>query len=141
MSTPVVVIYNYLNDLGLLGEWVDSESTTQFAPVTQLRELQEVNLDDADRCLLIKSSGSGGGDRYVSMPTYTIASIGKVNETSVYAEEYANEIYAALLLFESTDCVISMEPMGNVSGLMKTGSSRPVHDMEFSVKVDSGLFG
>lgn len=141
MNTPIQTLYYYLKEQGLFNDWVDSEGATQSAPVVQLREFQDNTLDDNDRCLLIKVSGSGGGDRYVSMPTILFASFGKVGETPVYAEEYANKIYAALLLFNATDCLISVEPMGNVSGLFRTGSNRPVHDMEFSSKVDSGLLG
>ena len=139
--TPIQTLYTYLNDAGLFNDWVDSQGATQPPPVVQMRWLDEeaANVSSSDRVLLIKTAATGGGNRYVSEPVFLFAILGTVGESSIYAEDYAELLYSALLNFTHADCIISIDPVGRINGPYKMASGRFVHDMEFSSKVDSGL--
>lgn len=138
MNTPIQTMQLWIREQGLLDEWESSNGATQEPFIPQLRLFNETVLDSDSRCLLIKISGSGGGNRYVSKPTILFSILGKVGENAVYAEEFANKVYAALLDFEFADSVISIDPLGGVNGALLTESNRPVYDMEFTTKIDSG---
>jgi len=138
--TPIQTLQLYLEGEGLFGDWQAPDETTQPAPELQTRILKEADIDNNKRILLIKSI-SNTGTRYVSEPVFLFSIMGKVGESEIYAETYANLIYAALLDFDHADCVISIDPLSPVNGAYLMESGRPVFDCEFTTKVDSGHFG
>lgn len=138
-NTPIITLYNYLNDAGLLGAWTGPGGSTQPAPTVQTRLLEEEEVPSNERLLLIKSVSAGSGTRFTSDPVFVFAIMGKVGEPPVFAETYAELLYAALLEFDHADCVISIDPIGRINGAYKMASGRPAYDMEFTVVVDSGV--
>lgn len=138
MNTPIQALYLYLENTGVLSSWTGPDGEIQDTPVVQTRLLKESDAKKSQRIFLIKNSSGGSGNRFVSMPVFTFAVMGKPGEDSVFAETYANLIYDILLDFDFADCVIGIDPIGGVNGPYLTESSRPVYDMEFMVKVDSG---
>jgi hypothetical protein len=139
--TPIITLYDYLDGQGFFADWESSTGSTQPKPVVQMRLLEEEAVDANKRILLIKTVSSGSGDRYTSDPVFVFAVMGKVGESAIYAEDYAELIYKSLLNFTNAGCVISIDPLGRINGAYKMDSGRTVYDMEFTVKVDSGHIG
>lgn len=149
MTTPIQVIYDYLEENGLFDAWEDSEGEAQSAVEVQTRDLNENCIDKDKMFILIKQNG-GSSDIYTGEPVFTFAVFTKVDQPSVYAEDYANLVYAALLNMDTyvnevgqggyDSCVISVDPVTPVNGAFKSESGRNVYDTEWVLRVDSGRF-
>lgn len=139
-NTPIQTLYLYLQSEGLFSAWIGPDNSNQPAPEVQMRLFEEKDVESNKRILLIKSVGNSG-DRYVSEPTFLFAIMGKVGESAVFPETYANLIYSALLDFTNEGCVISIDPISPVNGAYLMESGRATYDCEWAVKVDSGHVG
>jgi len=148
--TPIQVIYNYLDSLhfeyeagkywyGINATWTGPDGSTQPSPILQMRLLEEEKAQPNQRMLLIKTVSAGSGTRFTSDPVFVFAVMGKAGEPPIFAETYAELLYAALLRFDESGCVISTKPVGRIGGPYKQASGRCIYDMEFIISVDSGI--
>lgn len=148
--TPIQTLYTYLSTLnfeyepskfwgGITSTWLAPNGLTQPKPFLQMRLLEEEKVPASERLLLIKNVSAGSGTRFASDPVFVFAIMGKVGEPPAFAETYAELLYAALLEFNTADCIVGIKPMGRIGGPYKTDSSRCVYDMEFMVTVESGV--
>jgi len=140
MTNEVKVIAQYLVDQGLIAPWIGPDNVPQPAPKLQTHWLDESKIPDGERCLFIRNTSAGGGNRFVSSPIITIAFMSKTTgDAPVYCEHYMQTIYDTLLAFDCADGILNIEPMGGVGGPYQMGSGRFVYDAEWGVGVESGL--
>lgn len=140
MTNEVQLLAQYLVEQGLISQWVGPDNISQPAPKLQTRWLDESKIPDSERCLFIRNTSAGGGDRFVSSPVVTIAFMSKTTgDAPVYCETYMQLVYDTLLGFDCADGIVELIPAGRIGGPYQMESGRFVYDCEFIATVESGL--
>ena len=140
MTSEVQVLAQYIVDQGLIAPWIGPDNISQPAPKLQTRWLDEPKIPDSERCLFIRNTSAGGGDRFVSSPVVTIAFMSKTTgDAPIYCETYMQLVYDVLLGFDCADGILNIEPMGKIGGPYRMESGRFIYDCEFMVGFESGL--
>lgn len=132
-------LYDLLDGGGLLTEFIDRNGVTQPAPVVQLFEFDEESLNDDQRCVVIKNSGSGVGSYLLRTPAMSIIVLSKAARGDIsYPRDYIERIKDYISTNYSVDCIISANIIGDVSGPYRLQSGRRYFELNLNVLTDTG---
>lgn len=124
---------------GLLAPWPNHRGVNQPVPVVQLYEFEEDDLNDSDRCLLIKNSGNGSGNFLVREPAMTIAVFSKsARGDAAAAKDYIEVIKQHISRNYSIDCIMSVNIVGDTAGPYRLQSGRRYFELNLTVITDTG---
>ncbi len=155
MTTNIKPLEFSIEDLliegGLLGDgatFLDHRGRSQPAPVVQLFEFDEsYNEDDrtglapSDRCLVIRNSGSGGGNFLVREPSMSIMVFSKTRKGDMgVAKQYIELIKQHLSTNYTKDCIISVNIIGDTAGPYNLQSGRRYFELNLRVITGTGIF-
>ncbi|MDB4306030.1 hypothetical protein N9980_00525 [bacterium] len=106
----------------------------------QLLEFDETVLAPDKRCLMIRNSGSGGGNFLVREPAYTIAVFSKAAKGDLGATLCYIELVKEWLSTNYTkDCIMSVNIIGDTAGPYILGSGRRAYELNLNVITDTGV--
>lgn len=134
-------IEDLLIDGGLLeNTFTDHRGRQQPKPVVQLFEFDEDDLSDSDRCLVIRNSGSGGGNFLVREPSMSIMVFSKAQKGGIAATKHYIELIKQHLSTDYTkDCIMSVNIIGDVAGPYNLQSGRRYFELNLQVITTTGL--
>lgn len=132
-------IYDLLDSADLLTEFVDRNGNVQPAPVIQLFEFNEEDLNDDQRCLVIKNAGNGVGNYLLRTPAMTITVLSKAVRGDIsYPRDYIERIKDHISTNFSVDCIISVNIIGDVAGPYRLQSNRRYFELNLNILTDTG---
>ncbi len=133
-------IRELINDSGLLTSWTDHRDSAQPVPAVQLYEFNEDDLQDNERCLLIKNVGNGAGNFLVREPSMMIAVFSKAARgDQAAASHYIELIKEYISRNFRKDCIMSVNIVGDKAGPYRLQSGRRYYQLDLQVLTSTGV--